>query len=415
MRKGLLLALLVFSISGAIRAQWTKCNLPATAYPNAMAVSGNQVFVGTLASGMYVSGDKGDNWTQINNGFTQMQVWSVSVAGNDVYAGTNGGALFRTSDQGNSWQTVNGGIPSTTIVRMVVKFGDKLFASTSNSGIYVSTDNATSWSQHNAGITGLVAGPLMVANTDLYAGVLQKVYRYDAGAQSWVIASAGIINNTISALVYLKEESGAFNLFAGVSNSGKNVYRSVDSGISWTSAYTGIPSVPVVSMTSAGTAIFTGTDYGVSVSKDMGTNWADANEGFLNTSYGYCLSAGNEDIYVIQQAKVWRRPLSDFGLSTTSANPFELTSGIGISLKNYPNPVGASTTISYALQQAGHVKLTIYDISGKAIVSITDELQQAGSYNQSFSPPAAGLRPGVYFCRLHTGNAEETIKLVVTK
>lgn len=81
--------------------------------------------------------------------------------------------------------------------------------------------------------------------------------------------------------------------------------------------------------------------------------------------------------------------------------------------QNYPNPFNASTTIRYALKQPAHVKLKIFDIHGREVMTLIDETQPAGL--NSIILDSAKLSSGVYFYRLIAGAFEETKKLVIVK
>jgi arylsulfatase A-like enzyme len=80
---------------------------------------------------------------------------------------------------------------------------------------------------------------------------------------------------------------------------------------------------------------------------------------------------------------------------------------------NYPNPFNAATTISYALTQAAHVKLKLFDLHGREVATLVDERQTAGM--KWFRLDSAGLSSGVYFYRLIAGAFVETKKLVIVK
>jgi len=53
--------------------------------------------------------------------------------------------------------------------------------------------------------------------------------------------------------------------------------------------------------------------------------------------------------------------------------------------QNYPNPFNPSTTISYSLSEAGFVTLKVYDILGREIETLVDELHQPGVYHSQLS------------------------------
>ncbi len=81
--------------------------------------------------------------------------------------------------------------------------------------------------------------------------------------------------------------------------------------------------------------------------------------------------------------------------------------------QNYPNPFNAATIIRYALKQPAHVKLKLFDIYGREVMTLVDEPQPAGL--NSIPLNSAKLSSGVYFYRLIAGAFAETKKLVIVK
>ncbi len=81
--------------------------------------------------------------------------------------------------------------------------------------------------------------------------------------------------------------------------------------------------------------------------------------------------------------------------------------------ENYPNPFNAATTIGYALTQAAHVTLKLFDIHGREIATLVDEMQPAGV--NAIRLDSTKLSSGVYFCRLTAGAFEDAKKLVIIK
>ena len=81
--------------------------------------------------------------------------------------------------------------------------------------------------------------------------------------------------------------------------------------------------------------------------------------------------------------------------------------------QNYPNPFNPTTVIDYTIPNASHVSLKVYDVLGQEIVSLVDEIQQAGSYRTSFD--ASALSSGIYFYRLVTDAKNEMKKMILLK
>ncbi len=78
--------------------------------------------------------------------------------------------------------------------------------------------------------------------------------------------------------------------------------------------------------------------------------------------------------------------------------------------QNYPNPFNSSTTITYRLPQASHVTIKIFDLLGREIETLVEEIQEAGEYSVAWSPNS--LSSGVYFYRLQTPFGMITRKLL---
>ncbi|MBL1215574.1 MAG: T9SS type A sorting domain-containing protein [Ignavibacteriae bacterium] len=63
--------------------------------------------------------------------------------------------------------------------------------------------------------------------------------------------------------------------------------------------------------------------------------------------------------------------------------------------QNYPNPFNPSTKIQYQLSKQSEVKLFVYDLLGRRVQNIVNEIQEAGYYEIDFN--ASNLSSGVYF------------------
>jgi hypothetical protein len=84
-----------------------------------------------------------------------------------------------------------------------------------------------------------------------------------------------------------------------------------------------------------------------------------------------------------------------------------------VSLTAYPNPVSNQTTLRYTLPSSGQVRLTLYDVCGKEIMTLVNEKQTAGTY--SLNLDVTHLPGGMSYCRLVAGDHTKTISLAVLK
>jgi len=77
--------------------------------------------------------------------------------------------------------------------------------------------------------------------------------------------------------------------------------------------------------------------------------------------------------------------------------------GVGIPIKydlsqNYPNPFNPTTKINYDLPKDGKVSIKLFDISGREVATLVNEVQPAGYYTINFN--GSNLSSGAYFYRI---------------
>ncbi len=94
----------------------------------------------------------------------------------------------------------------------------------------------------------------------------------------------------------------------------------------------------------------------------------------------------------------------------TDVTPPALALGLD---QNFPNPFNPKTTIAFAIPQAGHAKLSVYDSSGRRIAVLADEPMDAGLHE--FTWNAEGQASGVFYYRLEAGGERFTRKCILLK
>ncbi len=81
--------------------------------------------------------------------------------------------------------------------------------------------------------------------------------------------------------------------------------------------------------------------------------------------------------------------------------------------QNYPNPFNPTTTIRFSISQTSFISLKIFDVLGKAVETLVNELKPSGSYDVQFD--ASRLSSGVYFFRFQAGSFSSVRKMVFAK
>ena len=81
--------------------------------------------------------------------------------------------------------------------------------------------------------------------------------------------------------------------------------------------------------------------------------------------------------------------------------------------QNYPNPFNPTTKINYDLPVDGKVSIVLYDISGREVAKLVNEVKTAGYYTVQFN--ASNLSSGMYFYRISANDFSSTKKMVLIK
>lgn len=101
-----------------------------------------------------------------------------------------------------------------------------------------------------------------------------------------------------------------------------------------------------------------------------------------------------------------------FSVTGTDKNYSALPGRFDLS-QNYPNPFNPETTIEYNLEKKELITLKVYDLLGRELAILVNEVQEAGSRHIRFS--AENLPAGVYFYTLRAGNFAQTKKMCLLK
>jgi hypothetical protein len=81
--------------------------------------------------------------------------------------------------------------------------------------------------------------------------------------------------------------------------------------------------------------------------------------------------------------------------------------------QNYPNPFNPTTTIRYTIVDRQSTTILVYDLLGREVSTLVNEVKQPGSYSVQFD--ASGLAGGVYFYRLSAGAHVGTRAMLLLK
>ncbi len=104
----------------------------------------------------------------------------------------------------------------------------------------------------------------------------------------------------------------------------------------------------------------------------------------------------------------------DFDNPSALVSPSDSGLPVGFQLKqNHPNPFNPSTRIEFSLPVPERVKIDIYNLLGKKVKTILNQMVKAGVHQIEFN--ARNLPSGTYFYRMHAGTFQEVKRMVLLK
>ncbi|MCX8056085.1 MAG: SpaA isopeptide-forming pilin-related protein [Ignavibacteria bacterium] len=81
--------------------------------------------------------------------------------------------------------------------------------------------------------------------------------------------------------------------------------------------------------------------------------------------------------------------------------------------QNYPNPFNPSTLIEYSVAKPERVTIKVYNVLGKEIATLVDEVKEPGVYSVRFD--ASQLSSGIYFYKLQSESYSAVRKMILQK
>ncbi|MDP1678080.1 MAG: T9SS type A sorting domain-containing protein [Bacteroidota bacterium] len=426
-RLSLIIVLLIILnlLSESQQKHWEKVNngLPDTNYVSSIIQFKNYLFVGCRHPfGIYRSSDFGQTWQDRSIKFVgsnlSLPVLSLYVVGDTIFAGTAAG-IYKTINDGETWNesdnVINGGN-----IYSFLQLDSLLFVST-DKGVYQSKDYGHYWDLKSKGLPLNYNGdPFTVrkiysVGEKIYAGV-DASFQLKGGLfvstdmgeswtkvlQNWIYTYNG---STISTDVYSIEY---FDGFLYIYSNGFWIMKSSDEGKTWIEDNGNL----------SGWVLYSYKNYLFSTGNPY--LWVKTKGNQIWKDISFNLTKPVTSIYCIDSLifvgtdlnGLWKTTLSNLTMDMNIDTFYDIPSNYSLE-QNYPNPFNPSTTISYSLPTSSLATLRIFDMLGRVVRIVFNELQNGGEHSVSVN--VFDLPSGMYFYQLRTENFVQTKKMMLLK
>jgi len=197
---------------------------------------------------------------------------------------------------------------------------------------------------------------------------------------------------------------------AAGSTTSPGLLKTTDAGTTW-SAITSPYTVSISGIAGASTSWWLAQQgLNISYSSNNGAAWTTQYTVAAGSFYHMTKSRSGATIWAVRS----NGGISRYGAPIIGVNPIstETPSSYSVS-QNYPNPFNPTTKINFALPKSGLVSLKVYDITGKEVATLLNEVKNVGTYSVDFN--AANLSSGIYFYKMSVNGYSEVKKMSLIK
>jgi len=425
----------------------------------------NNGYVGSQGpTGLYKTTDGGLTWASLNTntGVSSSILYDIDFINPDLgFVCYASGQVARTSNGGATWTSVSSGWSSAAIYDMHIVSLNSIYILGPGGRVSRSTDGGNTFIQLGSLSTITLYSIYFVsADTGFIAGSSGKLYKTTDGTTFNEIPSPTVTTNYV--IRFVDSQTGWLGA------SGGDVFFTTDGGVSWTKARTMIGSSQSTRdiQIKDGRLWLIGTDGMIMrgfadpyIPVELISFNAAVSEGVVNLTWSTASETNNKGFEVERSEKREARSekwttvgfVAGIGTSTETNSysfvdkninagkytyrlkqidydgSFSYSKEIEVDVtipdefalyQNYPNPFNPVTTIKFSVpsniqDKLSDVKLSVFDILGREVVTLVNEQKEPGVYEVTFN--AAKFASGMYVYKLQAGSFVELKKMVLLK
>lgn len=421
-----------------VQAQWTHQMTDSLDwYKSVKAVSNTVAWAAGLSGCIRRTTDGGTTWTSVGgSGFDSIAVMGIeALDANNAWIATVktrnpwGTYIHRTTNGGATWTTGYANHDPAAFLDAIkmfdTTFGIALGDPVGGRWMILSTgDGGDNWDRittepNQIGTeVGANNGLATIDDTHIWftpGFYSNRVYRTTDGTQTWSYSTLPFTYFT-QAIKFLDTQVGVVggydaSIWPPSDSMASAAARTTDGGATWTSIT--IPGRGAISaIAGSGRHMFATHGRNIYYSSDKGLTWSLslADTCVLFEGMSFVVSGTNFTGWAVS----WGGLIAKFSgiVQGVEEIPGELPKTFALH-QNYPNPFNPSTKIVYRVANREFVELGVYDVLGRKVATLVNEVKRPGTYTVQFD--GSGLASGVYFYRVQAGQFSLVRKMLLVK
>lgn len=211
----------------------------------------NTIYIGAPAGGIWKSTNSGTTWTALTDELPQIGVSGIAIDysnSNTIYIATGDrdagdttfAGIFKSTDGGSTWTNISTIAGVTTAGDLVIHpTNNQILWCATNSGVFKSTNGGSTWTNVQTGNFG--KGSIRLKPNDpttVYATTNNRFYKSTNTGTSFSVVTPGLPLSSGRMILDVTPANSnyIYILSSTTGNAFQGIYRSTDSGASWTKA-----------------------------------------------------------------------------------------------------------------------------------------------------------------------------------
>jgi len=364
----------------------------------------------------------GFTWEKQNSGFNfnlnSMCFTSLTTG----YIAGDSGLIIKTTNGGKSWNRTSlisyHNLTSLNFINDSTGFagGSNLDNDNPTNKIYKSIDFGYSWDSIEVQTEFTITRVHFVSSQIGWAvrlppalGGAALIKTIDSGS-NWSFSF--FTNDNIYSLFFLDSLNGFIS--SSIPFGIKGILRTTNGGDNW------IPEIFPVSGYRMNSIFFINNNYGwaageykiIEATTNGGISWNTQTNPKLGTTFNSIYFTDSLTGWVVGDSGIILKTTTGGILTNFSIISTEIPDKFSLS-QNYPNPFNPSTVINFSIPKSGLVKLKVYDITGREVAVLVNEIKAAGNYRYDYN--SINMNSGIYFYKLESDGFTDIKKMAFIK